>query len=359
MLCPKYNFKPPPHKFFIEKYDFRKRSVPMPMKTHYFNHSISVVLPDTVTVPTRLQNCLLIDTNYYQVNGLRACDLLYREFIEAFVKKGEVNLLTVGVKIDLESSICLTPSGHLVLSLIDAHYQALGLEGRVSFFASKSRTRYVVVIDLNDENFIPGNKNFERVRIALKKRLSQNFNVIVSWHPSQYNVCPSSIAAWFEKLDYTVDLASQRFSQRTEYSLMIPTLQDECNIDKFFEWLGIFSTDCKLSNGETDDANPYKCPSPSIQVGQVQYLKYTGFFTSRKMQEIYNVLKDYILSRNTVSWISLDVQGFADSPISWGLREHTFFTDGDNSYTIIFQPNDESIIRQSSSSNNRPRTNSE
>ncbi|XP_067207149.1 ribonuclease P protein subunit p40-like isoform X2 [Linepithema humile] len=317
MLCPKYNFKPPPHKFFIEKYDFRKRSVPMPMKTHYFNHSISVVLPDTVTVPTRLQNCLLIDTNYYQVNGLRACDLLYREFIEAFVKKGEVNLLTVGVKIDLESSICLTPSGHLVLSLIDAHYQALGLEGRVSFFASKSRTRY------------------------------------------EYNVCPSSIAAWFEKLDYTVDLASQRFSQRTEYSLMIPTLQDECNIDKFFEWLGIFSTDCKLSNGETDDANPYKCPSPSIQVGQVQYLKYTGFFTSRKMQEIYNVLKDYILSRNTVSWISLDVQGFADSPISWGLREHTFFTDGDNSYTIIFQPNDESIIRQSSSSNNRPRTNSE
>lgn len=93
-----------------------------------------------------------------------------------------------------------------------------------------------------------------------------------------------------------------------------------------------------------------------MQVGQVQHLMWAGFFTRKKMQEIYNALKEYILSRNTLLWISLDVQGFADSPISWGLREHTFFVDGDNSYTIIFQSKDESIIRQSSSSNKRPRT---
>lgn len=105
-----------------------------------------------------------------------------------------------------------------------------------------------------------------------------------------------------------------------------------------------------------DDANTYKCPSPSIEVGQVQHLKWTGFFTRKKTQEVYNALKEYILSRNTSLWFSLDVQGFADSPISWGLQEHTFFIDGDNSYTIIFQSKNESIIRQSSSSNKRPRT---
>jgi len=93
-----------------------------------------------------------------------------------------------------------------------------------------------------------------------------------------------------------------------------------------------------------------------MQVGQVQHLKWTGFFTHKKTQEMYNVLKEYILSRSTLSWITLDVQGFADSPISWGLQEHMFFIDGDNSYTIVFQPKGESIIRQSSSSNKRPRT---
>lgn len=47
-----------------------------------------MVLPDTVTIPDSLRNCLSEDTDYYLINKLRACDLLNNEFIEAFVKKG-------------------------------------------------------------------------------------------------------------------------------------------------------------------------------------------------------------------------------------------------------------------------------
>lgn len=101
-----------------------------------------------------------------------------------------------------------------------------------------------------------------------------------------------------------------------------------------------------------DYANTYQCPSPSIQVGQVQYLQWTGFFTRRKLQEAYDTLKQYALSRNTLPWVSLDVQGFADSPISFDLKEHMFFTDGDNSYTIVFRSKGEAVIRRSLSSNN-------
>lgn len=74
------------------------------------------------------------------------------------------------------------------------------------------------------------------------------------------------------------------------------------------------------------------------------------------MQEIYNTLKQYILSQNTLPWVSLHVQGFADSPVSWDLKEHMFFNDGDNSYTILFHPKGESIIKRSLCSNNRLRT---
>lgn len=50
-----------------------------------------MVLPDTITVPDSLRNCLSEDTEYYRINALRVCDLLNREFIEAFVKKGNVH----------------------------------------------------------------------------------------------------------------------------------------------------------------------------------------------------------------------------------------------------------------------------
>jgi len=109
----------------------------------------------------------------------------------------------------------------------------------------------------------------------------------------------------------------------------------------------------RSTKGEDDYVNTYQCPSPLRYVGQMQYLQWTGFFTRQKIQEIYNVLKRYILSRDTLPWISLDIQGFADSPISFDLKEHTFFTDGDNSYTIVFRPKNKVVIRRNLSSNNR------
>ncbi|XP_014467541.1 PREDICTED: ribonuclease P protein subunit p40-like [Dinoponera quadriceps] len=357
MLSPEtWNFKPPRHHFSVVRRDYRKTDVPTTVKNHYFNHSVSVVLPNILAVPDSLLNSLSEDTDYYRVNALRACDLVNREFIEAFVKKGQVTLLTIGNKIDSENSICVTPTGYLVISLITEDYQAFGLEGKASVFDHEPHIRYVVTINLKEECFIPTKKNYKRVRVALEERLKQNFDVIVAWDPPGTNLCPSSVAAWFSAHGYDVRLCRQTFSRRAEYSLTVPTILEEgCDIDKFFEWLGVFSIAGDLS-GETDDyINTYKCPSPSVNIGQVQYLQWTGFFTQKQVQEMYDTLKKYVLSQGTLPWVSLHVQGFADSPVSWSLQEHTFFVDGDNSYTIILQHNGESIIRRSLCSNNGPR----
>jgi len=110
----------------------------------------------------------------------------------------------------------------------------------------------------------------------------------------------------------------------------------------------------RSTKGEDNCANTYQCPSPSIHVRQVQYLQWTGFFTRQKIQEVYNILKQYVLSRNTLPWISLDIQGFADSAISFDLKEHMFLTDGDNSYTIVFHPKRmKVVIRKNLSSNSK------
>lgn len=35
-------------------------------------------------------------------------------------------------------------------------------------------------------------------------------------------------------------------------------------------------------------------------------------------------------------WIAIYVQGFSDAPMTWGNEEQHFYTNGDNSYTVIF-----------------------
>ncbi|XP_018399695.1 PREDICTED: ribonuclease P protein subunit p40-like [Cyphomyrmex costatus] len=303
MLCPEtWNLEPLPNYTTTLHLDMIKNgNIITLMKNHYFNHSISMVLPDTVTVPQNLHNCLSEDTDYYRVNKLCVSDLLNTEFIEAFVKK-------------------------------------------------------VVRIDLTNDSFIPGKKNYDRVRIALEERLTQKFDVIVSWDPPEISLCPSSVAAWFHARNYSVSLCCQKFSQKTKYSLTIPTYENTYNntdID-FFEWLGVFSIDGDLSTkGEDNYASTYQCSSPFIHVRQVQYLQWTGFFTRQKIQEVYNTLKQYVLSQDALPWISLDIQGFADSPISFDLKEHTFLTDGDNSYTVVFRPKSKVVIRRNLSSNNK------
>ncbi|CAK9802732.1 Ribonuclease P protein subunit p40 [Anthophora quadrimaculata] len=357
MLSPKvWNFKPPKHHFSTEKRDYKTNDVPNVVTSHYFNHSVSLVLPDTVRIPDELRICISEDSDYYRINGLNVSELINKEFIEAFVKKGELTLLSIGNKIDLNNSVAITPSGHLILSLLTEDYQKLGLEGKVSFFDRKVHTRCVVTIDLKSENFTPGKKNYERTRTSLKERFNQKFDIIVSWNPPDENLCPSSVAAWFHKHEYNVVLCHQTSLQRTEYSLPIPVISNDLNNDQFFEWLGVLSISGNLKNDkENDYVNTYKCPSPSMYVGQVQYLQWTGFFTRKHVTHLYNVVKEYISKKNTLPWGVLHVQGFSDSPISWNLREHTFYTDGDNSYTIVFRPAADSIIRKSLSSNNKPR----
>lgn len=55
---------------------------------------------------------------------------------------GELSLLTIGNKIDVDNFIAVVPTGRLILSLLTEDFQRLGLEGKVSFFDRKVRTRY-------------------------------------------------------------------------------------------------------------------------------------------------------------------------------------------------------------------------
>ncbi|XP_043270485.1 ribonuclease P protein subunit p40-like [Venturia canescens] len=357
MLCPEiWDFKAPEHHFEIERASYRTEEVPLAVSTHYFNHSVSIVLPDIKDVPPSLRDCLLEDSDYYKIVGLKAHELVNKEFIEAFVKKGELTLLTIGKKIDVHNLICISPTGHLLLSLLREDYQKLGLVGKETFFDRKAHSRYVVTINLNEEAFVPGKKNYERVRSCLQENLDESFDVVVAWDPPEDKLCPSSVAAWFHDRGYTTLLCNQVFKQRIERSIFVPNLDGSSNLDEFFEWLGIFSIGGDTTNEKEDDyVNTYTCPRPKTQTVETQYIECTGFFTRKQIIGIYNAMREIAFQKDTSPWKSIHVQGFADSPVSWGLKEHNFFTDGDNSHTTVFQKNGECIIRKSLSSNKKPR----
>ncbi|KAI4493139.1 hypothetical protein M0802_009689 [Mischocyttarus mexicanus] len=360
MLSPKvWNFKPIQHYFNVEKLDNKKTDVPVTIKKHYFNHAVSLILPHSSNIPDSVINSIIEDTDYYKIKGLHVSELLNKQFIDAFVKKGELTLLAIGNKIDLSNSIAVTPNGILIISLLCEDFYKLGLEGQKSFFDRKINTRNVVNIDLTAKHFLPGKKNYERVKTALENHLDLIFDVILIWEPPDVNMCPSSVAAWFHQRGYSVSLSQPKLSYRTESNVNVPILTDSYNINEdFYEWLGMFSISGNIKNEGTSEeyVNTYKCPKPNILVDEVKYLDYIGFFSRQRAIKIYNLIKKYVLSQNDLPWGSLHVQGFSDSPVSWDLKEHTFFTDGDNSYTVLFNPNAESIIRKSLCSNNKLRT---
>ncbi|XP_058806318.1 ribonuclease P protein subunit p40-like [Phymastichus coffea] len=216
----------------------------------------------------------------------------------------------------------------------------------------------VVTIDLKDDKLTPGKKYYERIRNCLNNLPDLTFDVILSWDPPEENVCPSSVAAWFQNRGYSVSVCHIQPIRRVEYSLDIPVLNNTYNLDDFFEWLGIFSVGGNLKNETEHDkyVSSYNYSTPKMEVGQVQYLQFTGFFSRLKVEKIYKMFKAYANSNNNLPWCSMDVQGFADSPVSWGLKEHTFYIDGDNSFTIVLRPGDEGyILRKSLSSNNIPK----
>lgn len=103
--------------------------------------------------------------------------------------------------------------------------------------------------------------------------------------------------------------------------------------------------------------NSYVCPKPNTPVDQVYHFECTGYFSRSKVNKIYELIKTLISNDNELQtpWMSLHIHGFADSPVSWSSKEHNYYTDGDNSLTIIFHSNGNAIVQKSLSSNSKPR----
>ncbi|XP_049801519.1 ribonuclease P protein subunit p40-like isoform X4 [Schistocerca nitens] len=270
------------------------------VSTHHFNHMISVVIPDTLSVPSSIVDALLEDCAYYRILAVPAVELINRNFLDAFVRRGELTLLSDNTRIDVDDSIAVTPNGLLILSLNKGTYQQLGLEGRLSFFQRDS-DRYME------------------------------------------NICPSSVAAYFDDKGYIVHQCHPHFSKRISYNVPVPPVtarkeEESSEYCDVLEWLGAFSVGVDLDLEPREDfLSTYSVPDGCKLIGQVAYVSWQGFFTKKPILKLLGILRKYTEERRNLCWTSMNVQGFLDSPITWSLKEQGFFTSGDNHYTLFLK----------------------
>lgn len=66
---------------------------------------------------------------------------------------------------------------------------------------------------------------------------------------------------------------------------------------------------------------------------------------------LFYTFRDYANHNQEIPWISLYVHGEPHSTVSFGGVEHSFTTNGDNSYAIIVSPIDKCLYYEFLSSN--------
>ncbi|KAJ9584679.1 hypothetical protein L9F63_020982, partial [Diploptera punctata] len=218
-----------------------------------------------------------------------------------------------------------------------------------------------VRLDLKESHFTPGKKNYDRVKRCLTENVQLRMNFLVSWDPPEENVCPSSVAAYLSAKGHKVSLCQPQFTKHVSYNVKVPVLpesdKDTESMLEHMEWLGVLSIGADL---EPEDAhnfvNSYECSLETLDMGSCTHLKWTGYFTYNQIHRLFNELRKYVPGRQDIPWLSMYVQGFADSPVSWNLKEHSFYTDGDNNYIIYMKPDGSYLSCSYISSNKRPKS---
>lgn len=317
MLCPEvWNFNSPKtnsYHQFGNYNDKTKKTLDKAIKNSFFNQMVSIILPGFEAIPKSLEN-LIETSDYYLVKNLSLNELIRKDFVEAFVKRGKFT--GISIKIDcadyFEDIVYLTPDGKLNLIVHKDFYQTLGLEGRS---VGKSKERFEITIDLKNNNFIEQPKLYNRIKNALSNPDIGTFDFQLTWQSIDSTICPSSIAKFFKDIGYKVEQHGIEIKMmRTKNTLTIPNeIVSKNQIDSFTahqvaDYLAFIMLECDTDSGI--ELNSY-CPSLNLNIENgepmeciVLHLK--GLMSSDFVAKLLETLSQ-VLSTNDFKTIILNI----------------------------------------------------
>uniref|UniRef100_A0A2I3NAF9 Ribonuclease P/MRP subunit p40 n=1 Tax=Papio anubis TaxID=9555 RepID=A0A2I3NAF9_PAPAN len=268
------------------------------VQTHYYNYRVSFLLPECGILSEELKNLVMQTGPYYFVKNLPLHELITPEFISTFIKKGSCYALTYNTNIDEDNTVALLPNGKLILSLDKDTYEETGLQGHPSQFSGRK------IMKFSSEE--------------------------------------STMMSYFSK--YQIQEHQPKVALSTVRDLQCPVLQSSeldgapevsCQALELFDWLGAVFSNVGLNNEPNNFISTYCCPQPSTVVAKAYLCTITGFILPEKICLLLEHLCHYFDELKLAPWVTLSVQGFADSPVSWGKNEHGFWKGGEHLYNFV------------------------
>ncbi|XP_070701016.1 ribonuclease P protein subunit p40 isoform X1 [Pempheris klunzingeri] len=331
----------------------------------HFNYKVSVLLPECSSAPSHLDTVLNSFSSFYLIRKLPVYELLDKDFLETAVYHGSVYGLSYRTRIDEDNCVALLPNGHLSLSHLSAghlslspvglsaghlslshlfaghlslsldkdSFQLLGFEGKPSRFNQRTSSRYVVSVDLTDSCMAPGGRSYHRLLTGLKSRLHLEADFLLTHHPGG----GASLQALLSRYDWSEH--RPEVSRRTLTDLSCPALLtsdlQSCDPHSFLEWLGALDAHVSCENDSSSFLSSLTCSEPKMTLSRALSVSVCGLLLPHDVHRLLQQIRCYLERLQPVSWASLTVHGFVDSPVSWGGSEHGFLRGGENFYTLL------------------------
>uniref|UniRef100_A0AC11CMK7 Ribonuclease P/MRP subunit p40 n=1 Tax=Ovis aries TaxID=9940 RepID=A0AC11CMK7_SHEEP len=267
------------------------------VETHYYNYRVSFLIPECGILSKELKDLVMEFGPYYFVKDLPLYELITHEFINSFVKKGSCYVLTYNTNIDEDNTVALLPNGKLILSLDKDTYEETGLQGRPSQYSGRKTMRFSA---------------------------------------------EGSMMSYFS--GYGIQEHQPKIALSTTRDLRCPVLRSgllegepeaACSAHELFDWLGAVFGHADLNNEPYNFVSTYCCPQPSAVVAQASLGTITGFILPERICVLLEQLCRYFDEPKLAPWVTLSVQGFADSPVSWRESEHGFQKGGEHLYNFV------------------------
>ncbi|XP_011484674.1 ribonuclease P protein subunit p40 isoform X2 [Oryzias latipes] len=287
---------------------------------------VSLLLPDCSSAPSHLDETLKSFNSFYLIKKLPIYKLLNENFLRSAIYNGSVYGLSHQTRIDEDNCVSLMPNGILTLSLDKDSFELLGFEGKPSRFNHRRCSRFVVTVNLTDSCMAPGRRNYLRLLEGLKSRLPLQTDFLLSHHPGG----GASLHPLLSCCDWSEHQPEVKFRSLTNVSFPVP---ESCDPHSFLQWLGAVESGVSGENSSNSFLSSLICPEPKTQTNCALSACVSGMLLPQDIQRLIGQLRSHL--EQVQSWAVLTVHGFADSPVSWGGREHGFLRGGENFYSLL------------------------
>ncbi|XP_038819359.1 ribonuclease P protein subunit p40 isoform X2 [Salvelinus namaycush] len=293
---------------------------------HYFNHKVSVVIPECGALSSRLASVINNFSKYFLVKNLPVYEFLDKDFLKNVVWNGALYALSYKTSIDQDNTIALLPN--------------------------------IVTIDLTNKSMDPEGKRYQRVLSGLKERVPLKSDFLLGRHNSgaDGDRALQSLLSRYQWKEHRPVVSSHTLKDLPCPSLHALDLrgdQRSCDPHSFLEWLGAVSAGVSCDNTAASFLSTYVCPEPQTLVSQALHCTVSGLLLPEDIYSLLQELRRYFDEPKFTSWLSLTVHGFMDSPVSWGDAEHGFHKGGENFYNLVLFKNQDYWLHMGTGSHDR------